>query len=62
VLDHPRLRKREREKSPDGEERDQVIRDAAEDDQQQPRQERQDADEAWKGYLRGCDDTAFTAP
>ena len=44
VLDHPRLRERERQEGPHGEQRDQGIGDPSEDDEQGARQSRQDQD------------------
>ena len=44
VRDHPGLREREGQECPDGEQRDQVIGDPAERDQDPPRKHRQDED------------------
>ena len=44
VHDHPRLRERERQERPDREQRDQMIGDAAEGDQESRREHRQDED------------------
>ncbi len=44
VLDHPRLREREGQERPDGEQRDQAVGDPAEEDEQGTREARQDED------------------